>query len=141
MVITGKFKRGWEYWMRRSQHISLMLLLKAKIEFQVTVPRRYNVDLTASDSADIRVSNIGGEVIAKTDWGDIQLGNVAGTVNAKTGDNGSITLKGCQSKVDAITGSGDIRSELTRQVRHQWTLEHWIVVGLLSYLFPLLPLI
>ena len=93
VFITGKFKRGWEYWLRRSQHISLLLLTKVKIEFQVTVPRRYNVDLTAADSADIHVGNIGGEVIAKTDWGIFSLGSVADSVNAKTDDSGSITLK------------------------------------------------
>ena len=97
--ITGKFKRGWEYWLRRSQHMSLLLLTKVKIEFKVTVPRRYDVNLTAADSANIHVGNIGGEVIAETGWGDIQLGSVAGTVNAKTGSGGGITLKSCQSKL------------------------------------------
>ena len=107
VVITGKFRRGREYWMRRSQYISSILLQKAKIEFQVTVPRRYNVDLTTG-SGDISVGNIGGSLITKTGFGDIQLTDVSGAANAQT-DSGKITVKGCESKVEAITGFGDIQ--------------------------------
>ena len=94
VLIEGKLKRGWQYWLRRSQHISLLLISKVKIEFQVTVPRLYNLNLTVADSGGIHVvTSVGGEVIAETGYGDIQLGNVAGSVNAKTGGSGTITLK------------------------------------------------
>ena len=55
--------------------------------------------------------------------GDINLSSVAGDVNAKTGDSGNITLKDCQSTVDAITGWGDIRTEMTKQFTRSWTLQ------------------
>ena len=109
VFITAKFKQGLEYWLRKFPQVHTVFAMKAKIEFQVTVPRRYNVDLTTGSSGDISVGNIGGAVITKTDYGDIQLGSVAGSVNAKTGSNGGITIKGCQSEVEAITDYGDIQ--------------------------------
>ena len=109
VFITAKFKQGLEYWLRRFPQVYTVFAMKAKTEFQVTVPRRYNVDLTTGSSGDISVGNIGGLVIAKTEYGDIQLGSVAGAVNAQTGSSGGITVKGCQSEVEAITDYGDIQ--------------------------------
>ena len=68
-------------------------------------------------------NNIGGELKAEGDFGDVQLGSVTGSVNVKTGSGGNITLKGCQSTVEAITGFGDIRSEMTKQFTRPWTLQ------------------
>ena len=108
VFIQGKFKCGWEYWQRQSQ-VMTHLLSKLKIDFEVTVPRQYDVDLKTAFSGNIRTDNIGGELKAETGWGDINLGNVVGDVNAKTGDSGNITLKDCQSTVEVITGWGNIQ--------------------------------
>ncbi len=107
VVITGKFRRGREYWMRRSQHISLILSLKAKIEFQVMVPRRYNLDLNTS-SNDIAVSDLDGALKAQTSIGDLRFGEVKGVVWGRTSSGGTITLQGCQNKVDVKTSIGNI---------------------------------
>ncbi len=107
VLIQGKFKRGWEYWVRHPY--ATILWMKLKIDFQVTVPRQYNVDLKTGSSGNIRVENIGGKLNAITDYGDIQLGSVTGAVNAKTGSSGNITLKACQSTVEAKSDYGDIQ--------------------------------
>ena len=108
VLIQGKFKRGWEYWLGQGP-VMTYILMKLKIDFQVKVPRRYSVNLKTGSSGDIRTENIGGKLKAESGYGDIQLGNVAGAVNAKTGSSGDITLKACQSTVEAITGYGDIQ--------------------------------
>ena len=107
VLIQGKFKR-WEYWQRQFQ-VMTYIRMKLKIDFQVRVPRQYNVDLKTGSSGSIRTENIGGKLKAITDYGDIQLGNVTGSVNAKTGSNGNITLKGCQSTVEVESDYGDIQ--------------------------------
>ena len=121
VLIQGKFKR-WEYWQRQFQ-VMTYILMKLKIDFQVKVPRQYNVDLKTGSSGNIRTDDIGGKLKAESDYGNIQLGNVIGSVNAKTGSNGNITLKACQSTVEAITDYGDIRSEMTKQMTRPWTLQ------------------
>ena len=116
VLIQGKFRRGWEYWQRQSQ-VMTYILAKLKIDFQVRVPRQYNVDLKTAFGGNILTDNIGGELKAESGWGDINLGSVTGTVNAKTGNGGDITLKGCQSTVEAISGWGDINlGNVTRTV-------------------------
>ena len=107
VLIQGQFKRGWEYWVRHTH--ATALLIKLKIDFQVTVPRQYNVNLKTGSSGNIRTDDIGGELKAESDYGDIQLGNIAGSVSAKTGSSGDITLEGCQSRVEAISDYGDIQ--------------------------------
>ena len=101
--IEGKFKKGWEYWMKRLHLLKLHLL---NIRFEVSVPRQYNVDLNTSGG--ISVSDLVGEVRAQTYSGDIQLGSIARAVEAET-TSGSITLKGCKDKVAVQSYSGDVQ--------------------------------
>ena len=107
VFITGEFKQGLEYWKRRFPQAHMVFLMKAKIEFQVTVPRRYDVDLTTG-SGEISVDNIGGSVTVEAGFGDVQLTDVSGAAHAQT-DSGEITVEGCESKVEAITGFGAIQ--------------------------------
>ena len=102
--IEGKFKKGWEYWMKRLHLLQLHLLT---IRFEVSVPRQYNVDLNTS-SGSISVSDLVGEVRAQTYSGDIQLGSIARAVEAET-TSGSITLEGCKDKVAVQSYSGDVQ--------------------------------
>ena len=74
-------------------------------------------------SGNIKVMNIGGAVEAQASIGDLHFNNVKGSVSAKTSGSGNITLNNCQSQVSAITSIGNIRAEVTRHPRHQWTLE------------------
>ena len=106
VLIQGKFKRGSEYW---QGPVMIYILMKLKVDFQVKVPRQYNVDLKTGSSGNITTENIGGKLKAESDYGDIQLGSVTGTVNAKTGSSGDITLKSCQSTVEAESDYGDIQ--------------------------------
>ena len=107
VLIVGEFKRGWEYWMKRSRQMPF-LLSQLKIRFQVTVPTQYNVDLKTAFSGDIDVDDIGGEALAETYGGNITFGVVNGTVWGKTAGGGNIALESCHSKVDVETYGGDI---------------------------------
>ena len=107
VVIEGKFKQGWEYWLRRSKHISLILSTKAEFKFQLTLPRRYNVNLSTS-SNDIAVTDLNGTLRAKTSIGNLRFGEVTGVVWARTSSGGAITLQGCEDKVDVKTSIGNI---------------------------------
>ena len=102
--VEGKFKKGWEYWMKRLHLLKLHLL---NIRFEVSIPRQYNVDLNTSGGG-ISVSDLVGEVRAQTYSGDIQLGSIARAVEAET-TSGSITLEGCKDKVAVQSYSGDVQ--------------------------------
>ena len=103
--IEGKFKREWEYWLKRLHLLKLHLLT---IRFEVTIPHRCHVDLKTGFGADIQVENIGGAVKAETYGGDLRFGVIRETVWGKTAGGGNITLKECQGKVNLETYGGDI---------------------------------
>ena len=61
--VEGAFKRGREHWQKQ--------LNRLKIQFLVTIPKAYNVDLdTASGS--ISVADLNGDVRAKTSGGSLR---------------------------------------------------------------------
>lgn len=112
--IVGKFKRGREYWQEGLKWF--------KVEFQVTVPRQYDVTLKTASRGDIHVGDLTGAVSAEALGGNLYLGEIQGEVWGQTGVSGDITLKGCQSRVNLTTGMGDIHAEITTQPQHPWTL-------------------
>ena len=129
--ISGVFQRGRNYWRRQLNQLD--------IRFLVTVPRRYNVDLTTK-SGNISTDGLTGEVQAQTSAGNIYTDNVIGTVQTQTSAGnlrfnsikgpilgrssaGNITLANCQGTVDAKTSAGNIRAAVTTQPRHQWILQ------------------
>lgn len=78
-----------------------------KVDFRITVPRRFNVDLHTSGGS-ISVADLEGDVTAKTSGGSLHFGNIQGTVMAKT-SGGSIELEGSQGDADVETSGGSIR--------------------------------
>ena len=105
IIIKGKFKRGWEYWLRLSQQMP-GLLSKLKIDFQGTVPYQYNTDLNTSLN-DISVADIAGTVRAQTSLGNLRLGKITGSVWGRTSSGGTITLKRGEDKVDVKNFFGE----------------------------------
>ncbi|MYG00287.1 DUF4097 domain-containing protein [Candidatus Poribacteria bacterium] len=131
LTIKGEFENGRNYWRRQQNDL--------KIRFQVTVPKKYNVDLN-TPSGDLSIEGVTGKVQAQSSAGDITGKNIFGTVNTQTsaGDlrlekvkgiifgrssDGDITLANCQGKVDVKTSEGDIHAETSTQPKHDWNLK------------------
>ena len=75
--------------------------------FQITVPRRFDLDLkTAGGKIDI--ADIDGEVVARTAGGSLEIGEVAGSVHGRTA-GGSISIADATGAVDVGTSGGTIR--------------------------------
>lgn len=143
--IIGRFQRGRNYWQRELNNV--------KIHFEVTVPKKYGVDLNTPID-DISVDGVAGELQAKTSTGDIGVINVIGPtqVHTSTGDlrierikgsisgrssTGDITMSNCQGSIVANTSTGDIHVHMPTQLRHAWNLQTStgdIVLTLLSNL-------
>ena len=75
--------------------------------FQVTVPRRFDLDLTTAGGA-IGIADIAGEVVARTAGGRLAIGAVAGSVHGRTA-GGSIRIEDATGAVDVGTSGGTIR--------------------------------
>ena len=75
--------------------------------FRVTVPRRFDLDLTTAGGK-IRIADIHGEVAARTAGGGVEIGEVAGSVHGRTA-GGSIRIADATGAVDVGTSGGTIR--------------------------------
>ena len=75
--------------------------------FQITVPRRFDLDLTTAGGK-IGIADIHGEVAARTAGGSLEIGEVAGSVHGRTA-GGSIRIDDATGAVDAGTSGGTIR--------------------------------
>lgn len=96
--IDGSFKHGREHWRKH--------LNRLKVQFLITVPQRYNLDLDTS-SGSISVADLGGTVRAKTSGGSLRLGKITGTVWGHT-SGGNIDLTSCGNSVDLKTSGGNV---------------------------------
>lgn len=76
------------------------------VDFVVTIPERFNVDLSTS-GGDIDVGNLTGSARVKTSGGDITLARVQGPVNGST-SGGDIRVTEAVDEVDLGTSGGDI---------------------------------
>lgn len=76
------------------------------VHYVVTVPARYNVELSTS-GGDIRVSDLQGTATVKTSGGDIELGRIAGPVTANT-SGGDVTVASAAGPVIARTSGGRV---------------------------------
>ncbi|MEP7314432.1 MAG: DUF4097 family beta strand repeat-containing protein [Pseudomonadota bacterium] len=74
---------------------------------EVTVPRRYRVDLRSS-GGDILVSHLEGDATGKTSGGDVTLDDMTGQVAFRT-SGGDIVANTVRGDIDASTSGGDIR--------------------------------
>ena len=77
-----------------------------QVEFRITVPQRYNLELNTSGGS-IDVDDLIGEARVKTSGGSLTLGRIEGPVTAKT-SGGSIELRQCKGNLLAHTSGGGI---------------------------------
>lgn len=77
-----------------------------QLEFHVTVPSVYNLDLDTSGGS-IEVSDLNGRVEANTSGGSLRFGRVTGEVSART-SGGSVSLEETGGSVDVRTSGGSI---------------------------------
>lgn len=77
-----------------------------RVAFEVTVPKRYDLDLQTAGGA-IELGDLDGVVAAKTSGGAIELGQITGNVEAKT-SGGGITLAGTRGDARLQTSGGSI---------------------------------
>ncbi|MEW5924924.1 MAG: DUF4097 family beta strand repeat-containing protein [Candidatus Zixiibacteriota bacterium] len=98
--IFAEFKNRniWSIWGSRGASINL--------EFHVSVPKEYNLDLYTAGGS-IEVDDLTGEVRVETSGGSLDFENINGIIEAKT-SGGSITLAGCTGDVDVKTSGGSI---------------------------------
>lgn len=77
-----------------------------QVDFVVTVPTRYNVDLRTS-GGDVTVGDLAGTAKAHTSGGDIRLDRIDGDVDAHT-SGGDIRLREGTARAKVHTSGGDI---------------------------------
>jgi hypothetical protein len=77
-----------------------------QVEFRITVPKQYNLDLSTSGGS-IAVDDLIGEARVETSGGSLRLGRIEGPVNANT-SGGSIDLRQAKGKLLARTSGGGI---------------------------------
>lgn len=77
-----------------------------RVRFYITVPKKYNVDLSTSGGS-IQVDDLTGEVKSRTSGGSLVFGQIQGPVTGKT-SGGSVNLDKCSGEVDVRTSGGSI---------------------------------
>jgi len=95
-----------------------------RTNFEVTIPKKYNIDIRTSSgdirftsldgncdiqtsSGDLEGLDVGGYLNARTSSGDIDFGNVSGDVYART-SSGDVEVGGVIGRAELETSSGDI---------------------------------
>lgn len=78
-----------------------------QVDFTVTVPARYNVDLRTS-GGNVEVDDLDGRVEARTSGGGIEMGKITGDINAHT-SGGNVSLEEGAGAVKLGTSGGNIR--------------------------------
>jgi len=78
-----------------------------QVDFTVTVPVNYNVELKTS-GGDVTVGDLAGRVHARTSGGDVTLGKIAGDIDAGT-SGGNVRLEEGAGAVKLGTSGGDVR--------------------------------
>jgi hypothetical protein len=82
---------------------------RPSLEFRVSVPRRYNLELRTG-AGNVSVEGVEGEATAATSAGNLSFRDVVGRVNARTA-GGNIRAEGVRGSVDAHTSGGSISVE------------------------------
>jgi hypothetical protein len=77
-----------------------------QVDFIVTVPVNYNVELKTS-GGDVTVGNLNGKVFARTSGGDVMLGKISGEIDGGT-SGGNVRLEEGAAAVKLGTSGGDI---------------------------------
>ncbi len=94
---------------KRISSIWSFFLGKIYVDYELLVPKRYNLNIISS-GGDILVKNLTGAVKLKTSGGVIKAEQIYGEVNSTT-SGGDIVLKSIIGNVNAMTTGGDIRLE------------------------------
>jgi DUF4097 and DUF4098 domain-containing protein YvlB len=76
------------------------------VEYVVSVPSRFNVDLVTS-GGDIKVGDLQGAATVKTSGGELDLGHISGNVSART-SGGDATVAAAGGLLDVKTSGGSI---------------------------------
>jgi len=119
--VSGRFKDGWKPgafgssfwgWLSRGGSICrddrcLEYTWLRQVEYRVSVPRAFSVDLSTSGGS-IAVGDLKGEVTARTSGGELNFGRIDGPVRGNT-SGGSISLEGSRGKTVLRTSGGGIR--------------------------------
>jgi hypothetical protein len=80
-----------------------------RVEFSITVPREYNVDLHTSGGS-ILVEDLEGEILSKTSGGSLKFYDITGDIRART-SGGGIRIGDVEGDVELNTSGGSIRVE------------------------------
>ena len=78
-----------------------------QVDFTVTVPKNYNVELKTS-GGDVTVGDLDGKVNVRTSGGEVTLGKIAGDIDAGT-SGGNVRLEEGAGVVKLGTSGGDIK--------------------------------
>ncbi len=76
------------------------------VRFVITVPSRYNVQLTTS-GGNVHVGDLQGTVRCKTSGGNIETARISGPVDART-SGGDVTVDSATGRIDLHTSGGSI---------------------------------
>ena len=79
-------------------------------DYKVKLPKTFNL-IVQSYGGDIDMTDLQGDLEAKTGGGDIALSKSGGKVNLRTG-GGDINLFQIQGQVNVVTGGGDIEGRI-----------------------------
>lgn len=84
-----------------------------KVEFDLLIPKDYNVELNTSGGA-LSVKDLTGELKARTSGGSINIGNITGDVKLHT-SGGSISTDTITGNLNAHTSGGSINVTIDKQ--------------------------
>jgi hypothetical protein len=85
-----------------------------KVEFKLTIPTDYNVNLDTSGGS-LEIEDLSGNINAKTSGGSISVGNIVGDVQLDT-SGGSINTDTITGNLDAHTSGGSINVTVDKQL-------------------------
>lgn len=76
---------------------------KMRLDFRITMPRKFNLDLRACNAA---VGHLDGTVKARTEGGDLKLANITGPVTARS-EGGNLNIGDVGGDVEARSEGGN----------------------------------
>jgi DUF4097 and DUF4098 domain-containing protein YvlB len=98
VTIEADYKRDRDFWGNDRNNL--------RVEFMISVPEEYNLDLTTGGGS-ISVDNLKGDIEASTSGGSLNFEEIKGNVNGRT-SGGSIKLKKCDGLATVKTSGGSI---------------------------------
>lgn len=78
---------------------------KVRLDFRITMPRKFNLDLHTVGSA--KIGDLDGTVKAMLNGGSVQFGHVTGPVTTRT-DGGSVSVRDVGGDFDATANGGSV---------------------------------